>query len=95
MPAPQVVTWGSAFQRNYKAERAAFVKLDVIERLDGEAAAFAFMRSQAEAAWILAREGLWPRLLALGQAARAQEMVNALIRKYPQRRAMIEALRRV
>lgn len=259
VPAPQVVTWGSAFQRNYHAEKAAFVKLDVIKRLDGEAAAFAFMRSQiehdgfrqalikeyvaradlaeairlaqegvalneqrrypglvnqyrallldivqrqgdkaatvrlmrqlwlgsrdtryfellkertppgdwpavreeliqesrheAEAAWILAREGLWPRLLALvipdkvalletyrkelearypnevalvyeravekmlepvsnrdtyrdactllrrmkalGQEARVQELVDALIRQYPQRRAMIEELRRV
>jgi uncharacterized Zn finger protein len=36
------------FSRKYDAERAAFVKLDVIKRLDGEAAAFAYMRGQVE-----------------------------------------------
>lgn len=259
LPAPRDVSGGGGFYRNYHAERAALVKLDVIRRFDGEAAAFAFMRGQVEhdhfrqalikeyvarddlaeatrlaqegvalneqrrypglvnqyrallldiaqrqgdkatavalmrqlwlgsrdaryfellkqqtppdqwpavreeliresrrpeeAAWILAREGLWPRLLALvmpdkiallethrkelearypdevalvyeravekmlqpvsnrdtyrdacallkrmkalGQGARAQEMVDALIRQHPQRRAMIEELKRV
>ncbi len=35
------------FSRNYRAERAALYKLDVIRRFDGETAAFHFMQSEA------------------------------------------------
>jgi hypothetical protein len=39
-------TGGDGFYRDYRTERAALCKLDVIERLDGETAAFQYMESQ-------------------------------------------------